>query len=132
MRNLLMSQISKLHKMPDLAEMIENYQPQPDPYIEKMKELEMRKLIAEIIERRSRADENEVDRYMKMTQAEVNKAKARQLGGEADMTDLDFTRKADGTEFNEKMQEKGFDHKAAVVQSIVKEKAKPAPARSTS
>lgn len=127
MKNLIMAQITKLHKMPDLAEMIENYQPQPDPYIEKMKELEMRKLIAEIVERQSRADENEVDRMVKTTQAELNKAKAREISSKADMTDLDFTRRADGTEFAETMTQKGFDHQASVVQNIVKEKAKPAP-----
>ena len=103
MRNLLMSQISKLEKMPDLAKALEVYEPKPDPFAEKMKELEIRKTEAEIVERESRARENEVDMINKQTQAMLNRAKTRQLLSETDLKDLDFAQTADGTKHSQDM-----------------------------
>lgn len=136
MRNLLMGQIAKLHKMPDLGKALENYQPQPDPYDEEMKRLEMEKLKAEIMERYSRATENETDVRAKTAKANLDEARARELGSSADLKDLDFTRKADGTEFAEKMAEKEHDRTTAagleIERGMQKEreaKAKPALTR---
>lgn len=106
---LIRAEMARLDKMPVLAKKIEEYQPQPDPYIEEMKQLEKQKLMAEIEERLSRARENEVDLRAKSAQAALSEARARQLGSDADIKDLDFTRKADGTEFQEKMAEKSFE-----------------------
>lgn len=109
MLKILMNQIAKLHKMPDLAKMIEEYQPQPDPYVEQMKMLEMEKLKSEIEERRSRSRENATDVRAKTARAMVDEAKARQLDSDVDLKDLDFTRKASGREFQERLMEKGVD-----------------------
>jgi len=109
MRTLLMSQIAKLNKMPDLAKQLEEYQPQPDPFAEKMKELEVRGKEAEIEERLSRARENEVDIRAKSARAALDEARAREIGVNADLKDQEFIRKAEGTDFEEKMVEKSFD-----------------------
>ena len=109
MQNLIMSQISKLNKMPDLAKMIEEFKPQPDPYIEQMKQLELKMKEVEIMERESRAMENQVDMRLKAANAALAEAKVGMMNSDTDLKDLDFTRRADGTEFNERMQEKGFD-----------------------
>ena len=115
MKNLLMSQISKLHKMPDLAKMIEEYQPQPDPYIEKMKELEMQKLMSEIEERNSRAKENVVDIQVKTAKAMLDQAKAGNIQSDTDLKDLDFTRTAEGKTFQEDMQKKDHDRSSSLL-----------------
>ncbi len=135
MRNLIMSQIAKLNKMPDLADALENYQPQPDPFVEKMKELEILKTMAEIEERQSRSLENEVDRELKGANAGLARAKTRELGSNADLKDQEFVRKADGSEFREKMAEKSFDHDATMSQKFMDgqmkrqlEREKPRPA----
>lgn len=109
MKNLLMAQIAKLHKMPDLAKQLEEYQPQPDPYIEKMKELEMQKLMSEIRERDSRAEENAVDIQVKTAKAMLDQAKAGNIQSDTDLKDLDFTRTAEGSKFYEEMQKKDHD-----------------------
>ncbi len=110
---LIRAEIARLQKMPDLAKKIEEYQPQPDPYAEKLKELEVRKIEAEIEERLSRARENEVDLRAKTAKAILDEARAREIGTKSDLNDLEFTRKADGTEHDEKMQEKDFDRTTA-------------------
>lgn len=124
MRNLIMSQIAKLNKMPDLAMALENYQPQPDPFVEQMKQLELEEKKANIIERRSRAEENLVDMDKKSADADLSRAKTRELGSNADLKDQEFVRKADGTEFREKMAEKGFDHNSQMAQKITEGRLK--------
>jgi len=128
MKNLLMGQIAKLHKMPDLAKQLEEYKPQPDPYIEEMRELEKQKLISEIRERDTRSQENIVDLDAKKAKAQLDIARARQLGSEADLKDLEFTKKADGSEFKEDMDKKAFERETlgakTVEDNISKERIK--------
>jgi hypothetical protein len=114
MRKLLMSQIARLEKIPDLAKAIKEFQPQPDPFVEKMKELEIAMKEAEIIERQSRALENKVDMINKQTQAELNQARTRQLLGQADLQDLDFTRIADGTKHQQEMDKEAIKSKTTL------------------
>jgi len=108
---LIRAEIARLRKMPVLAKKIKEYQPQPDPFTEEMKQLEKQKIMAEIEERLSRARENEVDIRNKTAQAVLNEAKARHIGADADLKDLEFLRKSDGTEFDEKIAEKEFDRR---------------------
>jgi hypothetical protein len=114
MKNLLMSQIAKLHKMPDLAKQLQEYKPEPDPYIEKMKELEMQKLMSEIEERNSRARENAVDIQVKSAKAQLDQAKAANMQSDTDLKDLDFTRTAEGRSFQEEMQKKDHDRSTSL------------------
>jgi hypothetical protein len=104
MMKILTTQIAKLNKMPDLAKAIEEYEPQPDPLAQKMRELEVMKLEAEIQERMSRAQENQVDMEAKSAKAALDRAKTANLQSDTDLKDLDFTRKAEGTDFQEEMQ----------------------------
>ena len=113
MRNLLMGQIAKLHRMPDLAKQLENYEPKPDPFAEKMKELEVKKTEVEIFERQTRAEENQVDMVNKHTQAMLNRARTRELLSNTDLKDLDFTQTADGTKHAQEMEKKDSDHRSA-------------------
>lgn len=114
MQKLLMGQISKLNKMPDLAKQIEEFEPQPDPYLEQMKQLELEMKKVEIYERKSRADENAIDMRLKAAKASLEEAKVRKLGSDTDLVDLDFTRKADGTEFSEEMTRKQHEAETAL------------------
>ena len=114
MRNMLMGQISKLTRLPDLAEAIENYEPQPDPFVEQMKQLELEMKQVEIMERKSRAMENEVDMINKMTQAKLNEARTQDLLSSRDIKDLDFARTADGTVHAENMDKENLKADAAL------------------
>lgn len=115
---LLQAKIFRLKKMPDLAKQIEEYQPQPDPYVEKLKELELRKLEVEIMERESRAKENHVDMRAKTARAVLDEAKARLVSSDTDLKDLDFTRKAEGVDFQEKMSEKAHDRETTLSKAV--------------
>lgn len=80
---LILIQIAKLKRLPDLAKAIESYEPQPDPMAEQAKQLELAKMQAEIDEIQSRA--------------EWNRARARGEGSKADQGDLDFVEQETGT-----------------------------------
>jgi hypothetical protein len=125
MKKIIMSELFKLKRLPDLAKKIEEYQPQPDPFTEKMKMLELRKVISEIKERESRTVENQADLIKKKTEADLNVAKTRELDGKSDLNDLDFTRKADGTDFEEDMQKEAFKHGSTMAQKKEDAKNKP-------
>ncbi len=122
---LIRAEIARLQKMPDLADKIENFKPpEPDQYALEMRDLEKEKLKAEIEERLSRARENEVDLRAKTAKAILDEARAKKLGTESDLNDLEFTRKADGTDFNETMTEKEHDRTTTAGMKIMENNSK--------
>ena len=115
MQKLVMGQIAKLHKMPDLAKMLEEYQPQPDPYAQEMRMLELQLKKVEIMERQSRAEENAADLRLKTANAVLAEANARDKNSTADLKDLDFTSKMDGREEQARMAEKDHDRTTQIM-----------------
>ena len=109
---LLMGQIAKLSRMPDLEKQIMNHQQQPDPMEQQAKQLEMQKMMlelemmqAEIKDKLARAGENTVDMKVKEAKMQVEMAKARKLGSEADGMDLAFLMKNEGVDTQAKQDE---------------------------
>jgi hypothetical protein len=119
LHNVILAEIARLHKMPDLAKRIENFQPQPDPYAEQIKQLEMSKLQAEIAERQSRAQENGVDMQVKSAKANLDQAKARATHSSADMTDLNFLEKESGADKMHEMEKMDFQQRGAMDQQAM-------------
>ena len=106
---LLMAEIARLSRMPELEQKILGYQPQPDPAAEQMKQMQMQEMQlklqlmqAEIKDRLARAGENEIDAQVKVAKMKTELAKARKLGSEADGMDLDFLLKNDDVDGYEK------------------------------
>lgn len=86
---LIFRDIARLRKMPELAHQIENYEPQPDPLDQQLKQLEIAKLQKEIQLMDSEAAEN-------MAGAQLDLAKAREASSSADLKDLDFVEQESG------------------------------------
>lgn len=86
----ILVEIARLKRMPKLAKMMESYKPQPDPLQEKLKELEIAKIDAQIAELRAKAM--------------LAEAKARSEASEADLKDLDFLEQETGTKHAREMQ----------------------------
>jgi hypothetical protein len=97
MVRIILRDIARLRKMPELAKEIENYQPQPDPAEEEIKQLTIAKLKAEIFEIEARAIEHQSDAGLNEAREGTEIAKARQLGSQSDKTDLDFVEQESGT-----------------------------------
>ena len=111
LQSVILGKIARLKKMPDLAKQIEEYKPEPDPMQEKIKELQAQLLEAQVANEQAKGTENQADTKLKNAKAETEMAKARALESTADMSDLDFVQKKDGT--NELRAEVGKrqDHK---------------------
>lgn len=110
---LILSEIVKLGRMPELEKALREYKPQPDPVQEQIKQLEVQKLqlennklMAEIQDLSARAGENEVDMKLKEYKAQVEAAKARALHSKADLDDLAMLMKDEG--YDEYLEEQRF------------------------
>ena len=109
---LLMGEIARLSRMPELEKKIKEHQPTQDPAAEQMKQIEIErlqleneKIKADIKDKLARAGENEVDRVVKMNKAKKDDAAARKISSEADKLDLEFLMKNEGTDAKAKQDE---------------------------
>jgi len=94
---IILSDIAKLRKMPDLAKRISDYAPQPDPQAQEKAMLEIELLKAQIATEMSKANENNAE-------AELDKAKIGNLQSDTDLKDLDFLEQESGTKQAQQMQ----------------------------
>ena len=135
---LVRAEIYKLQKMPDLADKVLRYQPQPDPVQQEMQQLQLErmrlenmKLQSEIEERNSRAIENQVDVELKQAKTQNELAKAGKLTSEKDLADQEFIRRDFGVDHQQKMQEKEHDRLASLDQMAFNNMTQPKPANGT-
>lgn len=113
MTQMIIAEIAKLSRMPDLEKRIRDFKQEPDPAAQQMQQAEMERLVlenqklqSEIARNNARAGEDEIDIQLKVQKAQVEAAKARKLGSEADMTDLDFLLKNEGIDRADKATER--------------------------
>jgi len=118
MSYIVLEDIARLRKMPELAQKIKTFQPQPDPMQEKLKELEMAKIEAEIAKLQSEAYENQAE-------AELDLASAKQKASQADKQDLDFVEQEDGTAHARDVDRMGAQAEANALLEAVKAKLNP-------
>ena len=111
MTQMVIAEIARLSRMPDLEKQIREFSQEPDPAQEQMKQLEitrtqleLQKLQSEITRNEARSQEDQIDAEVKKAKMQVEIAKARKLGSESDRLDLDFLLKNDGVEDTNKRE----------------------------
>jgi hypothetical protein len=92
----ILTKIARLRKMPDLAKEFEDYQPQPDPMQQQMQQLEMQEKLANIAKIAADVQNTETTAILNKAKTLTEAAKARQLGSDADIKDLDFIEQESG------------------------------------
>ena len=100
MSRLILADIARLRKMPDLAKQIEEYQPQPDPIAQKQAELQVALMEAELAEKQSIIALNQA-------KLETEAARANHLNSQADLADLDFVEQESGVKQERDLQKQG-------------------------
>ena len=111
--NLIMADLMEINDMPHLAEAIKNMPPpQPSPEQQEMMMLQKELLTAQVQNEYAKARENEIDYELKSAKRDFEIARARKMQSDADVTDLDFLRKDDGTDHANEMEKKNFDQQA--------------------
>lgn len=103
---LILAEISRLKKMPELSHKLLNFKPTPDPVAEQIKQLELAKLQKEVEELQSRIN--------------LNNAKAEQAMSQADKADLDNAEQATGVAHNRQMEHSRAQAQGNMDRDIVK------------
>lgn len=96
MTKMILSDIARLRKMPDLAKRIEQYEPQPDPVAQKLRELEVAKIDAEIAKLRAEAQATLANAGLAAAKVDTEAAKAENLRSDTDQRNLDFVEQESG------------------------------------
>lgn len=98
MSKIILSDIARLRKMPDLAKSIEAFEPKPDPLAVKKAELEVALLEAQVFNETAKGRENTVDVDLKKAKTVTEQAKGRNLDSKSDKQDLDFLEQESGVD----------------------------------
>ena len=101
---MILADIAKLRKMPTLSKKIEEYQPEPDPMAERMAELELAKMEAEIEEIKATAMERQARAQLQMAQISTEGAKAFDIQSSTDQKNLDFVEQESGVKQERDLQ----------------------------
>ena len=112
MSQMILSDIARLRKMPELSKRIKEYQPQPNPMAEQKAQLEMQLLQAQIANEQAKAAENTIDVEYKKAKTATEMAKNRNLNSKSDLEDLNFVEQESGVnrQHEENMKKVDQDH----------------------
>jgi len=104
MTKIILSDIARLRKMPDLAHSIKTFQPQPDPMAEEMRaaQLDHQKAQTELL--RAQAQEAMAKTHLQSAKVPVEQAKAGNLQSQADKHNLEFMQSMGGTKHQQDME----------------------------
>lgn len=112
---MILSDIAKLRKMPDLAKKVEAFQPQPDPLMQKKAELEIALLEAQIAVEQSKAELNMAQAQLGGAKIGTEQAKAGHLKSDTDLKNLDFVEQESGVHQERELQKAGEQARANTV-----------------
>jgi len=118
MSQLILSDIARLRKMPELAKQIKEYQPQPDPMAEQRAQLEMQLLQAQIANESAKAQENAVDVEYKKAKTQTELSKSRSLNSKSDLDDLNFVEQESGVNRQHEQDLKATDQQNTMDQKF--------------
>jgi len=110
MSQMILADIAKLRKMPDLAKRIAEYQPQPNPLAQQKAQLELALLQAQVQNETAKGKENFVDVELKSAKTQTELAKARSMHSDSDGKDLDFVDRESGARDMREMNLEGRKH----------------------
>jgi hypothetical protein len=107
MSRMILSDIAKLRKMPDLAKKIEDYQPQPDPMQQQMQQLEMQLLQAKIANEQAQTMQYQSTAQLNTVKAGTEEVKQGQIKSDTDLKNLDFVEQESGVKQERDLQKAG-------------------------
>lgn len=115
MTKMILSDIARLKKMPDLAKRIEAYAPQPDPIAEQRAQMELMLLQAQIATEQAKAAHYGAGANLQTVKQGTEQAKAANLMSDKDNKDLNFVEQESGV-----TQERNLQSQAAQAEAQTK------------
>ena len=122
---IVLSDIARLRKMPSLAKQIKDFVPQPDPMEEKMKELQIALLEAQIDKEISMAEENRAEAQLDMAKAQAELAGIGKTQSETDKNNLDYVEQETGTTQARELEKSSEQAKGNMALKILESKLAP-------
>ena len=114
-KNMILSDIARLKKRPDLAKMLLDIpEPGPTPQELEMHQLQVQLLQAQIANEQAKGVENLADENLKNAKADTERAKSEVLYSTKDNQDLDFLQKRDGTDAHREKELANVNHANAI------------------
>lgn len=107
MSRMILSDIAKLRKMPDLAKKIESYEPQPDPIAQEKAQLELELLRAQIAKENAMAMSHQAGAQLDAAKAGTEGVKQGNLQSDTDLKNLDFVEQESGVKQERDLQKAG-------------------------
>lgn len=104
---MILGDIARLRKMPDLAKKIESYEPQPDPLAQRRAELEVALLEAQVNAENARAQRDQATAQLGVAKVGTEGAKANHLKSDADLKNLNFVEQESGVKQERELQKQG-------------------------
>lgn len=104
MSKIILADIARLRKMPELAKKIEVFEPQPDPMQQRIQELQIQLLEAQLENERAQAMDRQAAAQLKMAQAGTAEAKTGNLNADTDKKNLDFVEQESGVSQERQLQ----------------------------
>ena len=111
-RRMILADICRLRKMPDMAKRLENYQPQPDPLEQEKLKLEVELLRAKMDEMQANASKLESGAQLDQARAGTETAKQGFIRSETDQKNLDFVEQESGVKQERELQKHGEQARA--------------------
>jgi hypothetical protein len=96
MMKMILSDIAKLRKMPELAERIENYAPEPDQLAQEKAMLEIQLLKAQIAREQAHAMSYQATAQLNVAKSGTEQAVASNVQSDTDLKNLDFVEQESG------------------------------------
>ena len=123
MTKMIMSKIAKLKNMQDLAQKIEQYEPQPDPVQQQIMQIELQKKMLELEYLKA-----QIQAELGKAQADVvlKQAKAKEAEAKATQTGLKTIKEKYGVDIKQKMQEMQFKNQLEMQKLMAQAQAKSA------
>ena len=112
MSQIILADIARLRKMPELSKRIQEYKPQPDPIAEETRMMELEKLRAEVAKLQGEAQNQQASGMLDMAKVQTEQMKAKHLGSQADKMDLDFLEEEAGVTHQRDLQKQGAQAQA--------------------
>lgn len=93
---ILLAEYARLSKLPDVAQAIRSYEPQPDPMAQQMQMLQLQEQMLKVEQAKMNLDSTAVENALNQAKIMVEQAKAAQLQSLADKQSLDFVEQESG------------------------------------
>lgn len=113
MTKMILSDIARLRKMPELAKKIEMYTPQPDPVQQQMQQLQIALLQAQIATEQAKAASLGSTAVLHQTKAGTEVAKQDHLKSDTDLKNLDYVEQESGVHQERELQKTAAQHQSA-------------------